>query len=288
MPGDEDETAYTTPPRSKAAAALLAAFGALFFASFLSLGTWQLERRTWKHELVARVDQRVGAAAVAAPGPADWPALTAANAEYRHVSLTGRFQHAQQTLVQAVTRLGSGFWVLTPLRTADGMTVLVNRGFVPSEARAAVLGEAGEVTVTGLLRITEPGGGFLRQNDATAGQWFSRDVAAIASARGLSRVAPYFVDAAAASPTSATNALAVPADAAAGVPVGGLTVIAFPDHHLVYALTWYALAFMVLGGAWRVVIANRRARSYRQAPTIDGSRDNAGSVDGGRQDAPQD
>src|SRR3546814_12551770 len=54
---------------------------------------------------------------------------------------------------------------------------------------------AAPVTVTGLLRVTEPGGAFLRSNDPVADRWFSRDVAGIAKARGLGRTAPYFVDA---------------------------------------------------------------------------------------------
>ena len=43
--------------------------------------------------------------------------------------------------------------------------------------------------------MTEPGGGFLRRNDPAAGRWHSRDVRAIAAARGLDEVAPYFIDA---------------------------------------------------------------------------------------------
>ena len=38
-----------------------------------------------------------------------------------------------------------------------------------------------EATIEGLLRFTEPGGGFLRDNDPASGRWYSRDVAAIAS-----------------------------------------------------------------------------------------------------------
>ena len=42
--------------------------------------------------------------------------------------LTGR-----DTLVQAVTALGGGYWVMTPLRTDAGFVILINRGFVPSD-----------------------------------------------------------------------------------------------------------------------------------------------------------
>ena len=43
-----------------------------------------------------------------------------------------------ETLVQAVTEHGAGFWVLTPLRTGQGI-IFVNRGFVPTDRRDAAL-----------------------------------------------------------------------------------------------------------------------------------------------------
>jgi surfeit locus 1 family protein len=147
--------------------------------------------------------------------------------------------------VQAVTDYGAGFWVLTPLKTDAGWTVLVNRGFVPPERRtAATLGPTGPVTLIGLLRITEPKGGFLRSNDPAANRWYSRDVAVIARARRLSQVAPYFIDADA-TPNSG------------GYPIGGLTVVAFPNSHLSYALTWFTMAILSVVG---LVLLLRRER----------------------------
>lgn len=219
-----------------AAAALIAAIG------LAALGVWQVERRAWKHELVAAVDARIHAAPEAAPGRDRWDQLSAKADAYRHVTATGRFRHDRETLVQAVTDRGPGYWVLTPLETPR-FTLLVNRGFVPKDRRdpgTRVAGNAaGAVTVTGLLRVTEPGGAFLRSNDPVAGRWFSRDVAAIAKARGLRNTAPYFVDA-----DAAPNP--------GGYPVGGLTVVRFPDNHLVYALTWFALCALCLFFAWRL------------------------------------
>lgn len=206
-------------------------------AGLAALGVWQLERRVWKHDLIAQVDRRIHAAPAVAPGPAAWPAIGAGDA-YRRLRVTGHFLHARETLVRAATEHGSGYWVLTPLAADDGFSVLVNRGFVPPERRDPATRAAGQVTgavtVTGLLRLTEPGGGFLRANDPGAERWYSRDVAAITAARGLAGAAPYFIDA---------DATPNPG----GLPIGGLTVIAFPDSHLVYALTWFALAAMLAG-----------------------------------------
>lgn len=217
----------------------------------MSLGTWQVERRAWKLDLIERVENRVHAAPVAAPGPAAWSAITRDADEYRHVQVTGTFLNDQETLVQAGTNLGPGFWVLTPLRSPAGYTVLVNRGFVPTDRRdhdGRIVGDlTGPVTITGLLRITEPGGAFLRSNDPAAGRWFSRDVEAIAASRGLRPVAPYFIDA-----DSTPNP--------GGLPVGGLTVIAFHNSHLVYAITWYSLALMLAGAAYYMARQEQRAR----------------------------
>lgn len=244
MPHAHVDDAPARGSRSAATRAALALGAGVAFAGFVALGTWQVERRAWKLYLIAQVDQRVHAAPVAAPGPAQWPQVNAASDAYRHVQVTGRFIGAADTLVQASTELGAGFWVLTPLRRDDGSVVLVNRGFVPPEQRdRAVRGadaSTDAITVTGLLRVTEPDGGFLRRNDAAANRWYSRDVPAIAAARGLGPVAPYFIDA---------DAAAHPADG----PVGGLTVIAFHNNHAVYAVTWYVLALMVAAGAVMVI-----------------------------------
>lgn len=227
------------------------------FAGFIALGIWQVQRLGWKLDLIQRVESRVHASPVAAPGPADWPRVTAARDEYRHVALAGHFLDGKDTRVQAVTAVGPGFWLIRPLRLADGSTVLVNRGFVPPgwQAPNTTTG-AVPVTVTGLLRLTEPEGGFLRSNAPASDRWYSRDVPAIAAARGLDRVAPYFIDA---------DRAATATGVESGYPRGGLTVVRFHNNHLVYALTWFGLALMTAAAAWRVTLEQRR-RDRLQEP----------------------
>lgn len=238
-------------PRSPIALALLGLLALGAFAALIALGVWQLERRAWKLALIEQIETRVHAAPIAAPGPAEWPAVSAARDGYRRVTLTGTFQHDRETLVQAVTTRGSGFWVMTPMTTDAGFTVLINRGFVPAEKRAPASRATGQISgpasVTGLMRMSEPKGGFLRTNDAAADRWFSRDVPAIAAARQLPRTAPYFIDA---------DATPNPG----GYPIGGLTVLSFPNNHMSYALTWFALAALVAGAAIFVARYERRRR----------------------------
>lgn len=210
----------------------------LAIAALVALGVWQIQRRSWKLALIAQTEARLAASPVAAPGPARWPSIDKRDA-YTRVMATGHFRAGADSYVQAVTDYGSGYWVVTPLDTG-AFTVLVNRGFVPADQRGRAASAPGERRVTGLLRVTEPGGAFLRHNAPKLDRWYSRDVAAIAARHGLGRVAPYFID----------------ADASgAGWPRGGLTVIRFPNNHLVYAITWFAmaalLAFMTYRVAWR-------------------------------------
>lgn len=210
----------------------------LLVAVFVALGTWQVQRLFWKLDLIARVEARIHAHAVPAPSRAQWNAVSAEKDEYRRVTVTGVFEHDKTVLVQAVTERGAGFWVVTPMRRQDRSTVLINRGFVPSDRRDASerAQGAGTIEVAGLMRTSEPGGAFLRSNDPANDRWFSRDVAAIAASKGLDDVAPYFIDADA---TSVSG----------GLPIGGLTVVQFRNNHLVYALTWYVLAMMSAAGA---------------------------------------
>ncbi len=228
--------------RSRAFLALMAVLGALFFVLFAGLGVWQVERLQWKLALIAHVDARVHAAPAAAPGRDGWAKVNRDGDEYRHVTATGTYLADKQVLVRALTERGAGYWVMTPLRGQDGALTFVNRGFTPPEKRETALAvPQGPVSVTGLLRMPEPDGFFLRPNTPEKDDWNSRDVAAFARRKGLGAVAPYFIDAEAGPDPAA-------------YPVGGLTVVSFPNSHLSYAITWFALAAMVAGAAvfvWR-------------------------------------
>ena len=169
--------------------------------------------------------------------------ISLADPSLEALRVSGTFLHDRETLVQALTERGAGFWVMTPLRTGGGL-ILVNRGFVPESRRNAGARPQGQVQVDGLVRVSEPRGRFLRPNRPAEDRWYSRDVAAIGRARGLGPLAPYFIDAGA-SPGGA-------------LPIGGLTVVRFRNAHLIYALTWFGLAALSLFG---FALTRREAQS---------------------------
>ena len=69
---------------------------ALLFALLCGLGVWQLERLQWKLALIARVNGHMAAAPVPLDRIWRW---TADEAQYRRVTLHGRFDHAKEAYV---------------------------------------------------------------------------------------------------------------------------------------------------------------------------------------------
>ena len=69
--------------------------------------------------------------------------------------------------------------------------------------------------------------------------WFAARPAAIAAAKGLTGVAPFYVEQESPVPPG-------------GLPKPGKLKVTLPDNHLQYALTWYGLALVlvVMFAAW--------------------------------------
>jgi surfeit locus 1 family protein len=213
-------------------------------AVLVFLGIWQLHRLAWKEALIARIDARAKAPPAPLPLEREWGALKPEDYEYRHVRLRGRFDGREALVFRGSgpeAGEGPGYLVLAPLLLPDGTSVIVNRGFVASAARdtASHAPPPGEVTVTGLMREPEPRNLFTPADQPEKNQWFTRDPGALAAHFGLSRAAPFSVDADFSGDPKA-------------LPHGGTTVIAFPNNHLAYAVTWFGLAAALAGvfSAW--------------------------------------
>ena len=232
----------------------IASFALISFVGLILLGNWQLDRRIWKLDLMQRVDARVHASPESAPDVTQWQAVSKDVDEYRRISVEGNFLSDKDTLVVTATDLGSGYWVLTPFQRLDKSIVLVNRGFITQGVQPAPPLTSLQ-QVVGLLRMTEPEGSVVRANEPTLDRWYSRDVTAIATHQKLV-AAPYFIDAEKRDheqpPSAVKNGQ---------IPVGGLTRINFYNSHMVYAITWYGLAIMIIGAGVIMVREDRRSKS---------------------------
>ncbi|HUI20111.1 MAG TPA: SURF1 family protein [Methylocella sp.] len=208
-------------------------------AILLSLGVWQLHRLEWKEGLIARIEARANTAPQPLPSIEEWPNLRPEDYEYRHVTLTGTFNHGQEALVfqpsGGAAGKEPGYLVLTPLGLKSGGYVIVNRGFVPmdhKEQSSRLAGQLqGETEVTGLMRQPETRGFFTPADDPAAGHFFTRDPGLIAKHFGLAPAAPFSIDA---------DSTSFPRGWPATTPN-------LPNNHLAYALTWFGLALAALG-----------------------------------------
>jgi len=231
----------------------VAALGA--FAVLIALGTWQIERKAWKESLLATIDERLAASPTRLPPASEWPRLDAAHDEYRRVAATAEFLNDKEALVYTsgssfrADVSGPGYWVFTPARVAGGI-VMVNRGFVPEGRQDPASRREGQIAgpaeIVGVMRWPEKPGLFTPDNDAVRNIWFARDAAAIAAAKGIVPVAPFYVE---------QEAPAAPG----GWPRVGKLQPSLPNNHLGYALTWYGLA-LVLAISFGIWVVGRRRR----------------------------
>ena len=230
----------------------------LVFSFLIGLGVWQIQRKAWKEGLIAALTERLAAPPQALPPARDWPKLDQANDEYRRVGFTVQFDNTKEALVFAsasgfrpdVSDSGPGYWVFTPARLADGSIVVVNRGFVPDarkDPKTRIEGEvSGPVALAGVMRWPDSRHWFTPGDDAAHNLWFTRDPVAIAAAKDVGPVAPFYVEQETPAPPG-------------GLPQPGRLIVSLPDNHLQYALTWFGLAAVLAGVFISWTISSRRA-----------------------------
>lgn len=220
------------------------AFGAL--SVLIILGSWQVKRLFWKEALIETVNERVQAPAkpfnalqskFTGKVQSDREAF-----EYHPVTVRGTFDHTKEMFYFATLDGVTGFHVYAPLKiTESDETVLVNRGFVPTEQKDYVTRPnsrlVGEVEINGLVRFPdkEKPNWFLPDNDTKQNIFFWRDIGEMMRMANLD-------------PTK-TASVFVYADRVENnrLPIGGVTILAFANNHLGYAATWYGLALTLIG-----------------------------------------
>jgi surfeit locus 1 family protein len=213
------------------------------FVVLIGLGTWQLQRKTWKEGLIAALSAQLAAPPIPLPEASSWPNLDVGGLQYHRVSFTAQFDNAKEALVWAAPSAfrrdvsGPGYWIFTPAHLADGRVVIVNRGFVPEgrqDPKSRSQGQiTGPVAILGALRWPDARHWFTPNDEPAQNLWFTADPAAIAAAKGLGPVAPFYVEQESPTPPG-------------GLPQPGKLVVSLPDNHLQYALTWYGLALVLL------------------------------------------
>ena len=217
----------------------------------VAAGNWQHRRMQEKEALQDTMRQAASMAPVALPvAVGDWSAW-----RFRQVSATGEYDARHQILIDNKVHAGRvGFDVVTPLRLADGRTVLIDRGWIGVGASRATLPAplppAGTVTVNGRIDVPRRNYFELGATSAPTGAlWQHLDPARFAQATGID-VPPIVVEA-----TDAASSAGLAADFP--VPDAGI------DTHLSYMVQWYTFAAMAAGlWAWFTFRPHFRTRRH--------------------------
>ncbi|XP_063910950.1 surfeit locus protein 1-like [Zophobas morio] len=213
-------------------------------ASTFGLGTWQVQRKKWKEDLIGKLQQLTQSDPIALPE--DLEELK--ELEYRPIHVRGEFLHDKELylgprtlilkgdastkseLMSVSTQRNQGYLVITPLKLVDrDETILINRGWVPNNCKNPSTRQNGQqkgiVDVIGVVRLHENRPNFTPKNQVGSNQWYYRDLNQMAQVTGASPVL-----------LEATNDFDVPQG-----PMGGQTRISLRNEHFSYILTWYSL-----------------------------------------------
>ena len=219
------------------------------------LGFWQLDRRSERATLNARLEARRSEPPVALLSvPRDTAGLM-----FRRVTLEGRFDHDRSIVLPGRALRGTpGVHIVTPLLLDDGGAVLVNRGWLPSPDAAtvdlpAVPAQPGTLRIEGLA-LPLPGAGTPRVDRAGPGGgaaadtfrrvWYAPDPTA------LRAQFPY--------PLGAVLVQALPFPTGPRFPERLGPPPLDPGPHFGYAIQWFSFAAIALAG-WLLVLLKSRA-----------------------------
>ena len=222
---------------------LLTAFIAVCVAILCALGTWQVQRLTWKEGLIDRAD----AAALLAPAPLA-EVLTATDPEFRKALVVCRGLPTAVFVELQSIHDGEPGRRLVSACVPEGMTqaFLIDRGFLPEAVteRPRVMASTLPLAMVVELRRTPPQGPMIPA--PSQGRFFGRDNAAMAAALGAATPSRFTLYA-----LSSPNP-EIPALIATAPPA------AFSNNHLGYAMTWFGLALALIGFYVAVLVRRRR------------------------------
>ncbi|MFE0462952.1 SURF1 family protein [Kitasatospora sp. NPDC058965] len=238
----------------------------LLIPACIKLGFWQLHRHEARVARNNLIGQSLKAAPVAFDSLSTGPGFAVpTDLTWRTVTATGEYDTAHEIVIRRRTAAdGStiGFFVVTPLRLADGRgEVLVNRGWVDSGPDAlqyppVPAAPSGQVTVTGRLRAdeTHASSGIPDRGGLPDRQFMLINSEQQAKADGTAVLGGYLELASSVpSPAAAPQALPEPEHSDIGP-------------HMAYAIQWWLFAALVPVGL--LIMIRREARDRRAGAAV--------------------
>ncbi|MTH97324.1 SURF1 family protein [Roseibium sp. RKSG952] len=195
-------------------------FGIAGLAILVSLGVWQVQRLSWKQDVLAEIENRISA------NPVDLPVSVSPDTDkYLPVTIKGEMEPGEIHVLVSVKQVGAGYRIIQSFSTED-RTILVDRGFVPVTAKQ-IERRTGPMEVTGNLHWPDEIDGYTPESDIDANIWFARDVPNLATALGAEPVL-----------------LIARSQTDPGIKPLPVDTAGIPNDHLQYAITWFGLALV--------------------------------------------
>ncbi len=224
-------------------------------AVLMGLGTWQMIRLDQKNQLLQQIQHQFRDAPADLRGTAPvndeaWRAL-----DYHSVLVSGTWMPAIEFKMAPRTHEGAvGYHLIRPLRLDTNEIVFVNLGFVP-EKMTVLPAEAKPVQLMGIAHVPNPvRPEFVPENVPSRGAWVWSDLNAMAHEVGVADVAPVMI----------YENRVTDRDA---YPIGGQLPLPLHNRHWHYAVTWYALAFSLIG-VWMIASSPKQVEATTAAPAV--------------------
>jgi surfeit locus 1 family protein len=199
----------------------LITFGLAGAGVLIGLGVWQLQRLAWKQSVLSDIESRIMAAPVNVPTDP-----TPEVDRYLPVRAVGDVLPGEIHVLVSLKHVGPGYRVIVPFALMDGRRILLDLGFVATDAITSARA-IGPLSVTGNLQWPQEVDGYTPKPDLQTNTWFARDVPSMAQTLDTLPVLLIVRT------SSETNPDLTP------LPV---TSTGIPNDHLQYAITWFSLA----------------------------------------------
>jgi len=217
-------------------------FTLITFIVLIILGSWQIDRRSQKHQLIQQVEHMTNLPSVNFLLDSNLNDFILNDWKYRIVKINGIFDFTKELYVFANLSNpkgkfgGTGYWVFNPFLIENGDFIFVNRGFIPQSSLASYK-ERQEynqetVTIEGYIKGFEKTNIFTPDSDFNKNILYSVNSDDIKNIFNINNNLPFVID--------------IHLSNYGDLPQSGETRLKFNDNHLSYAITWYGLAIALI------------------------------------------
>lgn len=200
-----------------------------------ALGTWQVQRRKWKIALIEENSEKLAKDPLKSVKEIiDIVGASQDAGDALPVQVSGSFDHQYEMLIGPRQRNGhTGYHVVTPFNSADGIRILVNRGWISKQRSDQALRPEGvkneTVSIFGLIRRTTSRNMFTPANDYNNHQYYFLDIEEMSL---QTKSQPILME------LTSDSSYSTDDWEEAGIPIGKPHEITLRNNHMQYIVTW--------------------------------------------------